>query len=131
MPNPNIAEAGRRTRFTSETAPRNGGRPKKLPITERYAEILEEELPENIRVAMKLKKGATWGDAAVLSTMRDAVKTGDVGTLKEIADRVEGKARQRIEMQLSGSVDLFEIISEARKRVTSDEEETPKKKRSD
>ena len=62
-----------------------GGRPKKLPITEIYNELLEE--------------GVTKSD--IKKAMRALIKgksQASVQALKEMADRVEGKPTERLEL---------------------------------
>jgi len=51
-----------------------GGRPKKRPISDRYEACAEEPLPDDLRRIMKLRKGATWGDAVAISQYRAALK---------------------------------------------------------
>jgi hypothetical protein len=73
------------------------GRPKKRPISDRYAAIAELPLEENIRLAMKLPEGATYGDAVALSQMRAAIK-GKTDAAREMREAIEGKATQRVEL---------------------------------
>jgi hypothetical protein len=42
------------------------GRPRMQPISDRYAHIAEEKLPESIRKKLRLGPGATYGDAIAL-----------------------------------------------------------------
>jgi hypothetical protein len=84
-----------------------GGRPKKRPISDRYADLAEQPLPDDLRLMMKLEKGATWGDALALSQFRGAIK-GKPEAAREIREAIEGKATQRLEVsgQEGGSVKL-------------------------
>ena len=59
-----------------------GGRPKKKPITDRYLRIVETELPDEIRGALGLPRGATFGDAIALAQARQALR-GDTAAAKE------------------------------------------------
>ena len=77
--------------------PGGPGRPRKRPVSEAYDDHVRELLPTEVRVAMKLKPGATWADAIAVGLARKAV-AGDVGAAKEIREAVEGKATQRIEL---------------------------------
>jgi hypothetical protein len=97
MPNPNIAEAGRATRFKKGNVPISPGRPKKSSISEAYARIIDERLPDDIRLKLGLPKRATWADALALGQIRSAVKS-KTDAAKEIGDRLEGKARQPVEI---------------------------------
>lgn len=73
---------------------------RKRPWTDRMLEKSEELLSstedgEAIRKRLKLEEGATWADAAVYMLMRRAVR-GEPIAIKELADRIEGKAVVRI-----------------------------------
>jgi hypothetical protein len=51
------------------------GRPKKLPITDRYATVAELPVPDNLLTALRLSEAEkpaikTYGDALVLSQFR-------------------------------------------------------------
>jgi hypothetical protein len=74
------------------------GRPSRRRMSERYEDLLEQALPEDLRVGLKLKDGATYGDAIVLGQARAAIK-GKTDAAREIADRVEGKARQQVDVK--------------------------------
>jgi hypothetical protein len=80
-----------------------GGRRKRV-LSDRYAELMESVLPEELRKPLKLPAGALWGDAIALVAARTALKGSEVGVLqrKEIADRVEGKSAQRFDLRPFG-----------------------------
>ena len=76
------------------------GRPRTLPITNRYATVAELPAPDNLLSALPLsepekKEIKTYGDALVLSQFRAGIK-GKTDAAKEIGDRLEGKARQAV-----------------------------------
>ena len=78
------------------------GRPKKLPITDRYAAVAELPVPDNLLTALRLREAEksaikTYGDALVLSQFRAGNK-GKTEPAREIADRLEGRARQAVEV---------------------------------
>src|SRR5215471_3896278 len=78
------------------------GRPKKLPITDRYAAVAELPVPDNLLTALKLSEAEksaikTYGDALVLSQFRAGIK-GKTEPAREIADRLESRARQAVEV---------------------------------
>lgn len=73
------------------------GSPKKHLLSGCYEALIEQPLPEDLRVGLKLKKGATWGNAIVLGQARAAIK-GKTEAAREIGDRLEGKARQPVEV---------------------------------
>lgn len=76
-------------------SPNPGGRPKKNPISDRYAELAETPLPENIRKIMKLGRGATYADALALSQFQAGIK-GRTEAAREVREAIEGKASQRV-----------------------------------
>jgi hypothetical protein len=68
-----------------------GGRPKKKPITDRYLRIVETELPDDIRRALDLPRGATFGDAIALARARQAIR-GETAAAKEMREAIEGRS---------------------------------------
>lgn len=80
-----------------QPSPNPTGRPKRAPISDAYASHLGEPLPDEIRSRLKLPDGATWANAIALGQIRSALK-GNTVAAKEIADRVEGRVRQPVEV---------------------------------
>src|SRR5580692_1218594 len=70
------------------------GRPRKRPISDRYAEIDETVLPDDVRNAVGLPKGATYGDAIALGQARQAIK-GKPEAARELREAIEGRTSQR------------------------------------
>jgi len=87
-------------RFRPGKSGNPGGRPRRLPITERYAETLEMQLPPVQRrqmeqdIGMKLPKKFTFGDAIALRTAIEAMNS--VKATREMREAVEGRAPERI-----------------------------------
>jgi len=78
------------------------GRPKRLPITDRYGVIAELPAPDYLLAALRLSEAEkreikTYGDALALSQFRAGIK-GKTEPAREIADRLEGRARQAVEV---------------------------------
>ena len=73
------------------------GRPKKRPISDRYAERAETALPEEERLKRGLPSGATYGDALALDQFNAALN-GKTEAAREIREAIEGKAGQRMEI---------------------------------
>lgn len=67
-----------------------GGRPKKQPITEAYLAVAGRGVPGN-------RRGLTYAQVAAERQFRAALK-GSTLAIREIADRIEGKPRQSIDM---------------------------------
>ncbi len=79
------------------------GRPKSITLSEAYRKMLaamDETDPQ----------GRTRAEV-LAEQMYSKAKTGDVGALKEIADRVEGKARQTIALSVEKREQLEQAIS--------------------
>jgi hypothetical protein len=72
------------------------GRPRMQPISDRYAHIAEEKLPENIRKNLKLGPGATYGDAIAMRTFQAALE-GDIAATREVREAIEGKTTIRMD----------------------------------
>jgi hypothetical protein len=77
---------------------------RKRPFSDRYHAIAEEVMPEKLRKAFNkeagaelLKPGATWGDADAYGQFLQTIK-GSTIAAREVADRVEGKPPQRLEV---------------------------------
>lgn len=76
------------------------GRPKKKPITDRYKEALEVELPDGVRKTLGMHKGATMGDAlARRMTIRAIEGRNAVEAAREIREAIEGKAPSSSEVR--------------------------------
>jgi hypothetical protein len=74
------------------------GRPKKRPVSDRYAKLLELEVPPDLCIKLRIKKGTTFGDAIALRQALQAVVAKNHSFAKEIREAIEGKAPQRIEI---------------------------------
>lgn len=86
------------------------GRPKRKPLTEAYAAILDKPIPGD-------KEGHTFAEAIALAMAKEAIK-GKVNAAAELADRVEGRALQQIKMTESCDP-LAELLSEFRREYES------------
>jgi hypothetical protein len=101
------------------------GRPKKRPITERYAYFLEVPLSDRERVKRGLPKGATYGDAIALGQMKRAIMNTQAA--REIREAIEGRALRGVrieeidgglsESENQTSDDLMRSISELTERI--------------
>jgi hypothetical protein len=90
-------------------SPNPGGRPRKAPISEAYAQHVGKPLPDDIRSKLRLPKGATWADAIALGQLRSAVK-GSTPAAREIADRIEGRVTQPIGGEDGGPVEVQWVV---------------------
>jgi len=90
-------------RFQPGQSGNPGGRPKKKPLTELYAEMLDD--PELVTV--------------IRSAVKRAVSKGQMAMvlqLKEMAERVEGKVTQPIDAEITMS-SLAERMQRAEERI--------------
>jgi hypothetical protein len=74
-----------------------GGRPKKTPITDSYEKMARKRLPEDLRIMLKLPKGAKYADAVSAAQYRSAIK-GKTDAARELRESIEGKTTQRLEL---------------------------------
>lgn len=85
------------------------GRPKRWPISDRYAELAEIALPEKERLKRGLPQGATFGDALAFDQFNAALK-GRTEAAREIREGIEGKAAQRKEISVpQGPISILTI----------------------
>jgi hypothetical protein len=101
--------------FTSETAPRNGGRPRRLLLTQEYTDVLKSPAPKEVANELQkwgAKPGDSWARCIALSRARDAIRSSAAATLsaKELADRVEGRPTQRVELSRPDGPPEFIVV---------------------
>lgn len=85
-----------------------GGRPKTKPLTEVLQLLLEQEAPNS--------HGRTWGAVIADALLRRARK-GDVRAFAELANRIEGRPLQSVNLAVRGVPNLAERVEKARKRI--------------
>lgn len=76
------------------------GRPRRKPVSERYAFMCEVPLPEKIRKKLHLQVGATYGDGLSLAQFHAALD-GDTTAAREIREAIEGKSAIRTEEEVA------------------------------
>ena len=84
-----------------------GGRPKKKPITEELERLLADEVPNG--------NGQTWATVIAEALLHEARK-GDVRAISELANRIEGKPVQAIDLNSEGWESIGERLERARRR---------------
>jgi hypothetical protein len=111
-------------RFKPGQSGNPGGRPKKKPVTKAYEALAEKKIPEKIRALLVHSgfDGETWAEAWAFGTSVKAAK-GDTSALKEITDRLEGKAEQSL--KISDGLDVTTAIREAHRRAEGQGEGGP------
>ena len=88
-----IVEAGKNTRFRQGISGNPGGRPATKLITEELMRRLAMRAPAKLAINLGLRDDATVAEAIAARLAYRAME-GDVGAIKEIVDRLEGKVRQ-------------------------------------
>jgi hypothetical protein len=88
------------------------GRPKTLPLTEAYREIAQMRVPKNVD-----PKQRTYSQLIALAIASEAMH-GKVQAAIEIADRIEGKAINRVDFTGDVAVTVAPAtLEEARERI--------------
>lgn len=93
----------RQHRFKPGQSGNPSGRPRKHPITEPLIELCQGPLPDDVARAGGLEPGSNWAMLLAKNLLRKAAK-GDMQALREILDRVEGRARMPVEHSVDESV---------------------------
>ena len=86
-----------------------GGRPKRKPLTDAYAALLDKPIPPDMARQLKLDESTTYAQVIAMSLVREAVK-GKVNAAAEVADRVEGKITQPISGPDEGPLQIITSI---------------------
>lgn len=106
--NPDIAELGRATRF----APGQSGNPlgqRRDRVSAQLKMLMDSPCPFD-------KEGRTWCEAIAWAMVKKALR-GDVRAFSEIADRVDGKPRQSIELSGPDGGAIPVGLEEVQKRI--------------
>jgi hypothetical protein len=96
------------------------GRPKRKPLTDAYAALLDKPIPPDMARQLKLDESTTYAQVIAMSMVREAVK-GKFNAAAELADRVEGRVMERVQVDHRGDP-LAELLSEFKREY----EEMPK-----
>jgi hypothetical protein len=96
------------------------GRPKRLPISDALRDLLDRRLNDDETAAKPRKRRMTVAEKMADQLARRALH-GDVEALREIANRVEGKPTQRIEVAPD-----IEGLKEIKVEVTFVKSDTPR-----
>ncbi len=100
---------GEATQFKPGQSGNPGGRPKTAPLSHACRELLALPLPDD-------PEGRTYAEA-IAQALAEKALAGDIRAAQEIADRAEGKPRQRLEIDNSALREAFD-------RMNRDELET-------
>ena len=84
------------------------GRPKRKPLTDAYAALLDKPIPSDMARQLKLDESTTYAQVIAMSLVREAVK-GKVQAAAEVADRVEGKITQPISGPEGGAIPIANL----------------------
>jgi hypothetical protein len=78
-------------------------------VTERYAELLEQEMPPQLCRRLGLAKGSKYGDGTAMATIREAVN-GSYRASREIREAIEGRVANRIEFSGPGGEEIKAVV---------------------
>lgn len=105
------------------------GRPKRGPISDSIARMLELQVPKemldkaNLKKSKALPKKATFADLIVFAMVQQALK-GNVGAFKEMLNRSEGKTPQHLTLSSTDKLDqLMDAITAGGLPPVADPEE--------
>jgi hypothetical protein len=116
-PNSRKALARYKKDFVKGVGGNPSGRPKRHPISDALRNLADlKYYPKSA----KLKHGATYAEAAAFQAFLDAIR-GDVKALNEVADRIEGKPSQRIELSGVDDAPPIQINSVDISKLSKDE----------
>ena len=90
-----------------------GGRPKRKPLTDAYAAILAQPVPAEVARKLNVDSSTTYAEIIAMALVREAVK-GNVQAASQLADRVEGRAMERMQLDVRGDP-LGDLLAEFRK----------------
>jgi len=100
--------------YPKGTSGNPGGKRHKLPLTDRYADRIEEKLPEKFRkwliakappLAEVLIPGSKYGDMVVIAQILQAAK-GKTEAAKEIREAIEGKSIVRLRQEMASGMSV-------------------------
>jgi hypothetical protein len=94
-----------------------GGRPKTKIITAELERLLDQEAPD--------AAGKSWA-AVIAETLLRQARAGDVRAISELANRIEGKPLQPVDLNADGGLEsLATFLDAARKRMLETTPTTP------
>ena len=98
------------TKFKEGESGNPNGRPKG---TRNLSTILKAMLQEDVEVVIDGKKERRQFQEVIIRKLLKKANDGEIRAIIEIFDRVEGKAKQEIATEHSGTIEIIEIIDRA------------------
>ena len=98
------------TQFKEGESGNPHGRPKG---TRNLSTILKAMLEEDVEVVIDGKKERRQFQEVIIRKLLKKANDGEIRAIIEIFDRVEGKAKQEIATEHSGTIEIIEIIDRA------------------
>jgi hypothetical protein len=86
------------------------GRPKRKPLTDAYSALLGQTVPPEIARQLRISETSTYAEVVAMALLKEAVK-GKVNAAAELADRVEGRVMERVQVDHRGDP-LADLLSE-------------------
>jgi hypothetical protein len=88
------------------------GRPRRRPLSDRYAAFAEMPLPEKRCSELGFAPGAPYGDA-VAKTLYDSAINGKCAAAREIREGIEDRAAERLESAAPKIMNLHDVYDKA------------------
>jgi hypothetical protein len=99
------------------------GRPKRVYISDIYAELLETPLPEEIRRKLKHSEGITFAEALALGVLEKALG-GSLPAVREVREATEGKANMRPNTHQREPIEVHIVYDDPPNNKKLDENQT-------
>ena len=87
-----------------------GGRPRRKPLSDAYSALLGQTVPPEIARQLRISEASTYAEVVAMALLKEAVK-GKVNAAAELADRVEGRVMERVQVDHRGDP-LADLLSE-------------------
>jgi hypothetical protein len=86
------------------------GKPKRKPLSDAYSALLGQTVPPEIARQLRISEASTYAEVVAMALLKEAVK-GKVNAAAELADRVEGRVMERVQVDHRGDP-LADLLSE-------------------
>jgi len=99
------------------------GRPKRISISDLYAEILEMPLPEELRHKLKHGECTTFARALALGVIEKALE-GSLAAVREVREATEGKSNVRPNTHQREPIEIHVVYDDPPNNKNVDENQT-------
>lgn len=99
------------------------GRPKRIYISDIYAELLGTPLPEHIRRKLNHSEGIIFAEAVALGVLEKALG-GSLAAVREVREATEGKSNVRPNTHQREPIEIHVVYDDPRNNKNLDENQT-------